>query len=185
MGLSRLSTARAARGSPSSAGRITLERCQWRGGATRCAPPPRWYSRSSRRRERSEGRSDRGISAYPGASNVIPKETTHSLDLRHPDDGARERLRDLLERRAAEIAASCGCEHRWQVRQETLAVPADLRLTALLEAAVEASGLPVRRLASGAGHDAAQMAALAPRGHALRAVRGGHKPQPCGVGYCR
>ena len=62
-------------------------------------------------------------------------------------------------------------------------MPADLRLTALLEAAVEASGLPVRRLASGAGHDAAQMAALAPRGHALRAVQGGHKPQPCGVGY--
>ena len=41
-------------------------------------------------------------------------------------------------------------------------MPADLRSTALLEAAVEASGLPVRRLASGAGHDAAQMAALAP-----------------------
>jgi allantoate deiminase len=102
------------------------------------------------------------ISVHPRAPNVIPGETTHSLDLRHPDDGARERLRDLLERRAAEIAASRGCEYEWQVRQETPAVPADPQLSASLEAAVEASGLRVRRLASGAGHDAAQMAALAP-----------------------
>jgi allantoate deiminase len=100
------------------------------------------------------------ISALPGAVNVIPGETDHSLDLRHPDDAARERLRSHLERMAGEIAASRGCEHRWQVRQETSAVPANPELSALLGQAVEDSGLPVRRLPSGAGHDAAQMVAL-------------------------
>ncbi len=102
------------------------------------------------------------ISAHPGASNVIPGEAEHSLDLRHPDDAVRERLRERLERRAAEIAASRGCEHRWQVRQETPAVPADPELSALLGEAIEDSGFPVRRLPSGAGHDAAQVAALTP-----------------------
>jgi allantoate deiminase len=72
----------------------------------------------------------------------------------------RERLRGHLERRAAEIAASRGCEHRWQVRQETPAVPANPDLNALLGKAIEDTGLAVHRLPSGAGHDAAQMAAL-------------------------
>jgi allantoate deiminase len=100
------------------------------------------------------------ISALPGAVNVIPGEAEHSLDLRHPDDSARERLRNHLERRAKEIAALRGCEHRWQVRQETPAVPTNPELSALLRQAVENLGLPVHRLPSGAGHDAAQMAAL-------------------------
>jgi allantoate deiminase len=100
------------------------------------------------------------ISALPGAVNVIPGEAEHSLDLRHPEDAARERLRDHLERRAKEIAASRGCELRWQLRQETRAVPTDPDLSTLLERAVEDSGVSVRKLPSGAGHDAAQMAAL-------------------------
>jgi allantoate deiminase len=102
------------------------------------------------------------ISALPGAVNVIPGEVNHSLDLRHPDDAARERLRDHLERRAGEIAVSNGCAHRWQLRQETAAVPADPGLSALLERAVEDAGLEARRLPSGAGHDAAQMAEITP-----------------------
>jgi len=102
------------------------------------------------------------ISALPGASNVIPGEAKLSLDLRHGDDAARERLRDNLEAKASEIAASRGCELRWRVRQETPAVPMDSDLSTLLERAVEKSGVPAKRLSSGAGHDAAQVAALAP-----------------------
>jgi allantoate deiminase len=102
------------------------------------------------------------IKVFPGAINVIPAEATHSLDLRHPDDAARERLRDHLEWRAKEIAASRGCDYSWELTQETPAVPADPELSALLMKAVEDSGFPVHQLPSGAGHDAAQMAALTP-----------------------
>lgn len=102
------------------------------------------------------------ISALPGAVNVIPGEVRHSLDLRHPDDAARERLRDHLENRAAEIATSNGCGHRWQLRQESAAVRADPQLSALLERAVEGAGVDVHKLPSGAGHDAAQMAGISP-----------------------
>ncbi len=100
------------------------------------------------------------ITALPGAINVIPGESRLSLDLRHPDDAVRERLRDRLERRAGEIAAKQGCEHEWQLRQETPAVPADPGLSDLLGKAVADAGIEVHRLPSGAGHDAAQMAAL-------------------------
>jgi len=102
------------------------------------------------------------ISALPGAVNVIPGEVNHSLDLRHPDDATRERLRDHLERRAGEIAASNGCTHRWQLRQETAAVPVAPGLSALLERAVEDADVEAYRLPSGAGHDAAQMAEITP-----------------------
>jgi allantoate deiminase len=102
------------------------------------------------------------IYALPGAVNVVPGEVTHSLDLRHPDDAIRARLRDHLKGRAKEIAASRGCENRWEVRQETDAVEVAPNLEAVLERAVEDAGLAVHRLPSGAGHDAAQMAVLAP-----------------------
>src|SRR5215218_5178638 len=49
------------------------------------------------------------ISVLPGASNVIPGEAELSLDLRNPGDAARERLRDNLEAKASEIAASRRC----------------------------------------------------------------------------
>jgi allantoate deiminase len=102
------------------------------------------------------------IKALPGAINVIPGETQLSLDLRHADDAVRERLRDYFEQRAGEIAAARGCAHSWQLRQETPAVPTDPELSALLGKAVEGAGMNVHRLPSGAGHDAAQMAALTP-----------------------
>jgi allantoate deiminase len=100
------------------------------------------------------------IKTLPGASNVISGETRVSLDLRHPDDAAREKLRDHLEERAADIAASRNCGHSWEVRQENAAIPMDERLTDYLAKAMEKVGLPVCRIPSGAGHDAAQMASL-------------------------
>jgi allantoate deiminase len=102
------------------------------------------------------------IVVLPGAANVIPGRTELSLDVRHADDEVRERLRDYLKRRAEEIAASRGCDHEWLLRQETPAVLVDQDLSALLARAVEDSGMDVHRLPSGAGHDAAQLAELAP-----------------------
>jgi allantoate deiminase len=102
------------------------------------------------------------IAALPGAANVLPGRTDLSLDVRHPDDEARERLRDHLKTRGQEIAASRGCDYEWQLRQETPAVSADPDLSALLARAVEDLGMAVHRLPSGAGHDAAQVAGLTP-----------------------
>lgn len=102
------------------------------------------------------------IEVHPGAGNVIPGESNLSLDLRHHDDAVRESARDTLRERAEEIGGARGCEVRWLVRQEARAVPTDVGLTALLARAVEEIQHSIERLPSGAGHDAAQMAAVAP-----------------------
>ena len=102
------------------------------------------------------------IEAYPGAGNVIPGEANLSLDLRHGADGVRERALRALRERAEEITGARGLGSSWRVRQEGDAVPTDERLTALLARAVEDLGLPAHRLPSGAGHDAAAVAAIAP-----------------------
>lgn len=102
------------------------------------------------------------LSVLPGAVNVIPGEVELSLDLRHAEDSVRESLRDHFESRAREIAYSRGCEVSWQVRQETPAVPSEPGLSGILGRAIEESGVSLRPLPSGAGHDAAQMAEIAP-----------------------
>ena len=102
------------------------------------------------------------MSVRPGAGNVIPGNVDLSLDVRHGDDEVRGRLRDHLETRAGEIAVERGCELNWQVRQESVAVPADGHLAGLLSRAIEETGLEALQLPSGAGHDAAQMAVVCP-----------------------
>jgi allantoate deiminase len=102
------------------------------------------------------------IAAHPGAGNVIPGEVSLSLDLRHGDDRVRERAVASLRETARGIAADRGGENRWQLRQESSAVPTDPALTALLARAVADLGYRVERLPSGAGHDAAQLAEIAP-----------------------
>jgi allantoate deiminase len=102
------------------------------------------------------------ITAHPGAGNVIPGEVSLSLDLRHGDDRVREYAVESLRETAGEIAAGRGVEHRWQVSEESGAVHTDPGLTAVLARAVEELGYRAERLPSGAGHDAAKLAEIAP-----------------------
>lgn len=100
------------------------------------------------------------VRVLPGASNVIPASVVLSLDLRHPDDDARLRMRDGLEERAGDIASRRGIGLGWKVRQEKSAVPMDERAVGILRESVEATGVQALKLPSGAGHDAAEMAAV-------------------------
>ena len=96
----------------------------------------------------------------PGASNVIPARTTLSLDVRHLDDAARETAVADLRERAEGIAAARGLGLEWTAVQATAAVACSPALTADLEGAVADAGVRVKRLPSGAGHDAAVMSRL-------------------------
>jgi allantoate deiminase len=101
-------------------------------------------------------------SVEPGASNVIPSRARLTLDVRHGDDGVRAAACERLRERALEIGAARGVGIEWEVVQETPAVACSPELSALLADAVAAAGPRVVRLPSGAGHDAAVMARLAP-----------------------
>jgi allantoate deiminase len=102
------------------------------------------------------------IAAEPGAPNVIPGRVIASLDVRHPEDAARERAVAALREHADRIAAARGMQIAWDELQSTAAVPCSPALTEELAAALTDAGHEAPRLASGAGHDAAMMAAIAP-----------------------
>ena len=102
------------------------------------------------------------IAASPGAVNVVPGSVTLSLDVRHAEDSVRDRaVSDLLDS-ARGIASRRGLEFRVDRAQDHRAVPADPALADLLASAVRDAGVDPRFLVSGAGHDAAVMAGLAP-----------------------
>jgi allantoate deiminase len=102
------------------------------------------------------------LSVEPGAVNVVPGTARLSLDLRHADDGVREQALAALLRQGQDLAAGRGVTFRVEQAEHHAAVPGDTALTGQLAAAVRAAGYPAHFLVSGAGHDAAVMAALAP-----------------------
>lgn len=102
------------------------------------------------------------INADPGASNVIPGEVKLFLDLRHPKDWVRESAQRALKRTASEIAARRQIKTEGEVVHETPATDCSPDLADLLAQSVKRHQKKVKRLASGAGHDAAIMARITP-----------------------
>jgi allantoate deiminase len=102
------------------------------------------------------------LAAEPGAPNVIPGQAVASLDLRHADDEVRDDAAAALRGHAERIAERRRLGVAWDQLQSTPAVPCSPRLTEELAAAARDTGLAAPRLASGAGHDAAMLAAAAP-----------------------
>ena len=112
------------------------------------------------------------------ASNVIPGQAVHSLDLRSPDAGQLARAYADLRQQAEAIAARRGVGLGWQLVQHTAPVACDPELNRLLGQAIAASGHEVIGLVSGAGHDAVPASAVAPATMAfIRCYKGiSHNP---------
>lgn len=118
------------------------------------------------------------IAARPGASNVIPGEARLSLDVRHPEDATRDQAVADLKARAEEIAAERGVTLKWETVHETAAVVCNRGLTLSLEAAAKRNQPEVPLLTSGAGHDAAALAAICPVAMLFVRCRGGISHNP-------
>ena len=118
------------------------------------------------------------VTVYPGASNVIPGEVKLSLDVRHPRDGVRLTTGNELEQWSRELAGRRGVAVEWKTMQTTESVQCDPTLAGLLEEAIRQEGLPPLHLASGAGHDAAIMAGLAPIAMLFVRCKGGISHSP-------
>jgi allantoate deiminase len=102
------------------------------------------------------------VDVEPNAGNVIAGAVRVSLDVRHADDAARKSAVEALLAQAEAIASQRGLVLQCTRQMDQPAVPMDERLTAFLTEAIEATGLPVKRMPSGAGHDAMVMAACVP-----------------------
>jgi allantoate deiminase len=118
------------------------------------------------------------LDLHPGASNAIPGEVRFTLDFRHPDDPARERLLARLLATFSTVAATRGLHLTSELVQENNAVPCDPTLRHQLLDAIEAVAGTRRELPSGAGHDAVMMATAMPVGMVFVRCRAGLSHHP-------
>ncbi|MEJ6001079.1 2-oxo-4-hydroxy-4-carboxy-5-ureidoimidazoline decarboxylase [Paucibacter soli] len=105
-----------------------------------------------------------GMLTVPGGSiNVVPGRCQFSLDLRATSNAARDALgRDVLAR-LDEICTRRGLQYKVTPTLAADAAPSDPAWQQRWEAAVQALGLPVHRMPSGAGHDAMKLHELMPQ----------------------
>ena len=105
-----------------------------------------------------------------GSINVVPGRCTLSLDLRAPNDAQRAALEtDVLD----ELDAICkrrGLDYTVDLTVRAAAAPCAPAWQTLLENAVDALGVQVYKLPSGAGHDAMKLHKIMPQ--AMLFVRG-------------
>jgi N-carbamoyl-L-amino-acid hydrolase len=105
-----------------------------------------------------------------GSINVVPGLCRFSLDIRAPNDDQRNALeRDVLQK-LQHICERRGLSHTLEETVRAAAAPSAPSWQARWEAAVDALGLPVHRMPSGAGHDAMKLHELMPQ--AMLFVRG-------------
>ncbi len=112
-----------------------------------------------------------GIMTVPnGSTNVVPGRCQFTLDIRATTDEVRDACaKDVL----AELTRICehrGLNHTIEETMRAAAAPSAPAWQKRWERAVEASGLPVFRMPSGAGHDAMKLHEAMPQ--AMLFVRG-------------
>ncbi len=115
---------------------------------------------------------------HPGALNVVPGRVELWVDVRGIDEGNLVETAAAITKAAERIAA----RESTRVMVEQLAsdtpVPMDPTIIATIEAACQRLGVPYQRMPSGAGHDAMNMARIAPAGMIFIPCRGGVSHNP-------
>jgi allantoate deiminase len=102
-----------------------------------------------------------GVLRVPRAAvNVIPGRADVTLDVRHQDDGVRERSLARLRAETDEIARRRSVTATCSPVSDEPATRCTPALVDQMAEAVAATGVKVRRLPSGAGHDTVTMARM-------------------------
>jgi N-carbamoyl-L-amino-acid hydrolase len=102
------------------------------------------------------------IEAKPNSRNVIPGHVFFTVDFRHPDDTILDEMERKLMAAVPEVAAGIGLEHTVKKVWDSPAVKFDPDCIAAVRRGTEKAGFPSRDMVSGAGHDAAYVARVAP-----------------------
>ena len=105
-----------------------------------------------------------------GSVNVVPGKCQFSLDLRAPTNSQRDALYKDMRRAIELICERRGVRYKLEETMRASAAPSDSAWQAKWEAAVQALGVPLFHLPSGAGHDAMKLHEVMPQ--AMLFVRG-------------
>lgn len=120
------------------------------------------------------------IKAFPGAPNVIPGRVEMSLEIRDLEAAKIESVFTEIEAAAGEIAQTASVEIAFE-RLDVASHPAmtDERIRMAISEAANELGLSYVEMPSGAGHDAQDMARIAPTGMIFVPSVGGvsHSPK--------
>jgi N-carbamoyl-L-amino-acid hydrolase len=119
------------------------------------------------------------LAVRPGAPNVIPGEVELTVELRDLKTETIEALWKRIEPEALAIAARQGCTMDYVLRPPDRPALSDPRMRAIIASAAGDLGLRHLSLPSGAGHDAQELAHVAPMGMIFIPSVGGisHSPK--------
>jgi beta-ureidopropionase / N-carbamoyl-L-amino-acid hydrolase len=109
----------------------------------------------------------------PNSPNVVPGEVFLTVDLRHPEAAVLEAMEADLDRVLAAACDPLGLAAASTRIWDQPPVAFDARCVAAVRGAAEACGFKVRDMVSGAGHDAAYVAKVAPTAMIFVPCRGG------------
>jgi len=105
-----------------------------------------------------------------GSINVVPGRCKFSLDLRAPNDAQRDALASDVVAALKDICKRRGVRYELEETMRASAAPSDPAWQQRWEKAVDALGIPLFRMPSGAGHDAMKLHEVMPQ--AMLFVRG-------------
>jgi len=119
------------------------------------------------------------LEVFPNARNVVPGRVKHTIELRDLDAAKIKAIGDRIAARAQAIAAETHTGIAMRQVQRDAAAIATPRIQTQIETAAAALGLKTLHLPSGAGHDAANLAAVTNMGMIFVPSLGGisHSPR--------
>jgi beta-ureidopropionase / N-carbamoyl-L-amino-acid hydrolase len=98
----------------------------------------------------------------PNSRNVVPGEVFFTVDLRHPDEAVLDRMEKQYQDALPKIAAELNLELEEKRIWNSPAVKFTPELISCVQQGADQAGFASRTMASGAGHDAAYIARVAP-----------------------
>ncbi len=102
------------------------------------------------------------LEVRPNSPNTVPGQAVFTIDSRHPDDDTLAAVAEDMAGACARVAEAAGLDLAIEPTTERGSVAFDESLVADLRAAAEKLGLAQRDITSGAGHDACNLAHVAP-----------------------
>jgi N-carbamoyl-L-amino-acid hydrolase len=119
------------------------------------------------------------LEVFPNVRNIVPGRVVCSIELRDLDAAKIAAIAGRIETRAQAIAADTGTNITITALEKDPPALADPSIQRQIEAAAASLGLGAMHLPSGAGHDAASMAAIGPMGMIFVPSVGGvsHSPR--------